>query len=222
MFLPDWVLARRAAYVAKFPLWTMPAGAAAEERAREWSIGFAEQIMWETSVAASRWGMKRADPTRPISKDTIARQIAASLFAWDNLSGAGSGSPVLVDNPDSMDITGQFFEVRPEYITPQDHLGATVPPEPPVPPVPPDPPVPPTPTPCPCDEALHRIETLAQLTLARVDALNARVAELEQSLNTSHVTLAMLIQDIPTEYVGAASIRVLGPAPIVLRGKDKR
>jgi hypothetical protein len=214
MFLPDWVWARRAAYVEKFPLWTMPPGPDAEERARQWSIGFAEQIMFD--MPGMGWGMKRADPTRPISKDTIARQLGDSLFAWDHLTGAGSGSPVLVDNPDSMDITGQFFEDRPEFITPQNHLGTVTMPDPPMPP-PLDPPSPPVG--CTCQAELATLKVTLEANMEAVAAILVALNTKIDVLTESQRAIARLIQAIPIEYVGTAQIRVLGTVPIVLKGK---
>lgn len=121
MKLPAHVKGIRARYLERFPLWSMAPGADAEERARQWSIGFAEQVMF--MHPAEGWGMKRADPTRPISKDTISQADAGRLLTWDQLTGAGTGAPSLVDDPDSKDVSDQFYEDRPEYIRPQDHLG---------------------------------------------------------------------------------------------------
>lgn len=133
MQLPPDVLLTRSKYLAVYPLWTMPQGPEAEDRARAWTIGLAEQLAF--SHPGQGYGCKRADPGRPISKDSIAQpQADGRLFAWDQLSGAGTGSPTLVQHPDSMDITGQVFVAVPAV----DHLtngGST--------------PVPPTPEPSP-------------------------------------------------------------------------
>lgn len=107
MKLPSGVLATRDRYVEAFPLWEMESGAAAEDRARKWTVGLVSQIVFEHGPT---YGSKRADPGRPISKDAIAQQNGAELLGWDMLTGAGSGSPTLVTNPSSMDITGQVFE----------------------------------------------------------------------------------------------------------------
>lgn len=128
MFLPPDVLLTRSRYIAVYPLWTMPAGPEAEDRARKWTIGLAEQIAFEHP--GQGYGCKRADPGRPISKDAIAQaQVDGRLVAWDMLSGAGTGSPVLVQHPEAMDITGQVFVTVP----PVDHLsngGTPTPPDP--------------------------------------------------------------------------------------------
>lgn len=107
MKLPSGVLQTRDRYVAAFPLWVMEAGAKAEDRARKWTIGLASQIVFEHGAT---YGSKRADPTRPISKDAIAQMQGPYLYGWDMLTGAGSGAPKLVSNPDSIDLTGQYFE----------------------------------------------------------------------------------------------------------------
>jgi hypothetical protein len=107
MQLPDTVKQVRARYLAAFPVPQGAAGEQFEERARQWSIHFAEQVAFE--LPNQGWGMKRADPNRPISKDTIARQVDGRLLIWDLLTGTGTGSPTPVDNPESQDITGQVF-----------------------------------------------------------------------------------------------------------------
>jgi len=107
MKLPSAVLATRDRYVETFPLWTMPEGPAAEDQARQWTLGLVSQIVFEHGTT---YGSKRADPNRPISKDGLAQQQGATLLVWDMLSAAGTGSPSLNQNPDSQDITGQIYE----------------------------------------------------------------------------------------------------------------
>ena len=145
-----------AEFVAKYQLWSMPSGPEAEERARQWSTWLAEQLAFE--FPHDGWGKKRADPGRPVSKDAIARQVGPQLLAWDMLTGAGTGAPALVPNPDSQDITGQVFVP----VTPTNHLGSRVPPSPPI-----DGPVPsPIPTPpmlCRAQEC--RFQTAPTLTV---------------------------------------------------------
>lgn len=129
MQLPDNVKAIRARYVARFPVPQGAPGDAFEEEARQWSIAFAEQVAFELNDPL--WGMKRADPNRPISKDTIAYYGDDRLLIWDLLSGTGTGRPTLNADPESQDVTGQFF-VR---VTPTNHLG--IPPKPGPQPLPP-------------------------------------------------------------------------------------
>ena len=113
MKLPSQMIALRDLYVLDRPLWSIPPSPEADERARQWTIGFAKQSMF--SFPELNFGSKRADPGRPISKDSIAQEQHAihpmqyGLLSWDMLSGAGSGSPTLVLNPESSNITGQIF-----------------------------------------------------------------------------------------------------------------
>jgi hypothetical protein len=127
MQLPDAVKQVRLRYITAFPVPQGAPGEEFEERARQWSIHFAEQVAFE--LPNQGWGMKRADPNRPISKDTIARQIDGRLLIWDLLTGTGTGSPRPVDNPESEDITGQVFvQVEPTNRLP--HVAAPSPPAP--------------------------------------------------------------------------------------------
>ncbi len=130
MKLPPNVKASRDRYVAKFPVPQGIPSDAFEEQARQWSIKLSQQVHFDTSDA--RWGMKKADPGRPISKDTITQQ-GSPLLCWDLLNGTGTGSPTLVQDPDSLDITGQVFVPEPAV----DHVGgiAPIPPQP-IPPSP--------------------------------------------------------------------------------------
>jgi hypothetical protein len=110
MQLPQHVLAIRDRYVAAFPVPSggpNPADEAFENRCRVWIRGLAEQVVFETQDPS--WGCKNAGGGRPQSKDALAKQQGASLLCWDMLSGVGTGSPTLVQNPGSIDITGQTF-----------------------------------------------------------------------------------------------------------------
>jgi len=107
MKLPAAVLNTRSRYVATFPLWVMPPGPDAEERARQWTLYLVAQIVYE--FPGQGYGSKRADNSRPISKDSLAQTGEGLLFNWDMLSGAGTGAPRLTDNPDGENITGQIF-----------------------------------------------------------------------------------------------------------------
>lgn len=127
MPLPQAVKNIRARYLAKFPLPQGDPSPEQEEICRQWSIRFAEQVAFE--LPGQGWGVKRADPGRPIGKDSIARQLAAEgvLLCWDLMTGAGTGRPALNDSPSSEEITGQFFETRAEFFKPTNHLGTPVP-----------------------------------------------------------------------------------------------
>lgn len=130
------VLNIRSAYVAAFPLWHgMPVDtpeqvALAEDRARQWVYGFQQQVAY--SLPGQSYGSKRASATRPVTKDGLAQQTNGRLIVWDMLSGAGTGSPTLTENPSGEDITGQIFVP----VAPANLLGLSqVPPGPTQPPV---------------------------------------------------------------------------------------
>lgn len=116
MQLPDAARQVRSRFIAAFPVPQGAPGEEFEERARQWTIKFAEQVAFD--LPNQGWGMKRADPNRPISKDTIARLEGGRLLIWDLLTGTGTGAPRPVENPESEDITGQFFV----EVTPTNHL----------------------------------------------------------------------------------------------------
>lgn len=161
MQLPDSVKNIRTRYVAAFPVPQGAPGEAFEDTARQWSIRFAEQVAYEQGPS---WGMKRADPNRPISKDTIAQSVDGHLLIWDLLTGTGTGSPRLNENPESEDITGQVFVP----VTPTNHLGTPAPA--------------PQPTPAPSVDLsalLQKFDTLA----GRVDALVMIAASLDEKID---------------------------------------
>lgn len=130
MLLPDAVKQVRARFIEAFPVPQGTPGEEFEERARQWTIKFAQQVAFD--VPNQGWGMKRADPNRPISKDTIAKVDAGRLLIWDLLTGTGTGMPRPVDDPDSQDITGQLFV----EVVATNHLKGIVPPQGTVPPEP--------------------------------------------------------------------------------------
>ena len=124
MKLPSAVLATRDRYVAAFPLWSVPESQA-DDTARKWTLGLIAQINFEHPNQG--YGSKRADAGRPLSKDSLAQQVGATLNNWDLLSGTGTGHPTLVQNPDSEDITGQIWE----FVAGRDVIGnAPAPPNP--------------------------------------------------------------------------------------------
>jgi hypothetical protein len=122
------VKAIRTRWLAMFPLPQIFQGEAPEsfeERMRRWSIGFAEQVAFE--IPGQGYGVKRADPGRPIGKDTLARNLPVTgLVCWDLATGAGTGHPTLNEDPDSQDIKGQFFVTSPQDFLPRNHLGGPV------------------------------------------------------------------------------------------------
>jgi hypothetical protein len=139
MQLPESVKAIRTRYVAKYPVPNAPPDII-DNLARQWTIRFAEQVAFE--LPGQGWAVKRGDSGRPICKDCIARKTGDGLLTWDLLMGTGTGSPSLVENPESLDVSpgtpdggtnGQFYENRPNFFQPQDHLkGIVIPPPVPV------------------------------------------------------------------------------------------
>lgn len=120
MGLPQNILDIRDDYSVAVPVPTggpNPADEAFENRCRAWVRGLAQQIVFSTGD--SSYGTKSAGPGRPQSKDAIAQQQGTKLFGWDMLSGAGTGSPTLIADPGTMDITGQIFIA----VEPFDHIG---------------------------------------------------------------------------------------------------
>lgn len=169
MKLPDEVKSIRDRYVAKFPV---PQGAPSEEfeeSARWWTIGLVEQVAFE--LPGHGWGVKRADPNRPISKDTISQDLGGGrIRIWDLMTGTGTGRPRLAADPDSEDVAGQFFETRPEFFSPKDRLGSA-------PPKPADPG--PTQPPPPAVDAAALAAAVASALDARLGGIEGRLAALE-------------------------------------------
>jgi hypothetical protein len=113
-------------FAAKFPVPQTPGGGEAhEERARQWSIRFCEQVAF--SLPDEDYGTKRADSGRPISKDTISQQRDGEMVTWDLLVGTGTGEPSLNLDPHGEVTTGQVFVP----VDAVNHLGGTVPEQPP-------------------------------------------------------------------------------------------
>jgi hypothetical protein len=111
MFLSERVEAIRLALLSLYPLpFTESPGATKEEAFRHWCVRFAQQLAY--SEPAQGWGVKRADSSRPISKDTICRQLGGRLYIWDLFTGVGSAHTVAVERPESQDVTGQYFDAE--------------------------------------------------------------------------------------------------------------
>lgn len=120
------------------------------------------------------WGRKRADGSRPVSSDVLARTVAGTLYGYKVLP-RSNGMPA------EWNITGQVFVPVPAV----NHLGETEVPVPPPPtpaPVPPPVPTPaPVPTPNPCLDVaveLAKIEAAIGALVTVVAALSAQQAEL--------------------------------------------
>lgn len=164
MQLPAEVKAIRARYVAAYPVPQGEPGEAFEERARQWSIAFAKQVAFEQGPL---WGMKRADPNRPISKDTLSLYGEdGAIIIWDLLMGTGTGKPRLVDDPQGEEIRGQVFVP----VTPTNHLGAVVPP------------VKPGPQPLPPADLGPVVSQLSAI-LSKIDMVQGHVEAVEASVS---------------------------------------
>lgn len=133
----------------------------------EGDVAFVRRVaeQFAHSFPGEGWGMKRYDPTRPLSDNVVARQTSTSL--------AGFRIVPLSDMPAYYDLTGQAFEA----VTPINHVGATVDPPPPV-----DPPVDPPPPP-PVDATMAADIAAIKLTLddvrIAVDGLGVLVQHLQ-------------------------------------------
>lgn len=108
--------------------------------------GFVRKVaeQFAHSFPGEGWGMKRADPTRPLSNNVAARQITTGLVGFRVVPATTT--------PEQIDLRGQAWEA----VTPTNHLQAVITPPPPVdPPIdpPPPPPVDPPPAAAPCDLA---------------------------------------------------------------------
>ena len=112
MKIPNHVKASMDRFAKRFPVPQIMGGESGEqfeERVRQWNIRRIEQIVFDTE-SGEGWCAKRADPGRPIGKDSIAnRQLGMTpLICWDTLMGTGTGHPTPIPDPDSIDITGQM------------------------------------------------------------------------------------------------------------------
>lgn len=124
----------------------------------------AEQVAYELGP---RWGQKRADPGRPLSKDTLAFNGDDQLHGWDLFNGTTREANQFPDEINPVEMKEQVFVL----VTPTNHLGA-----PSAPSAPPAPPVPQAPapqtcqfTPCDCGPDLVAI-------FAELERLKAEVA----------------------------------------------
>ena len=122
MNLPADVHAVVKRFATTFPVPQGAPGTAHEQRCREWSIKVAQQVAHQFGTT---WGVKKASPTRPISKDSLAFN-GDGMHSWDLLKGAGTGTPELAQNPQHHDISDQVFVI----VTPMDHLGGPEGPDP--------------------------------------------------------------------------------------------
>lgn len=139
---------------------------------RVWAMRAAEQLAFTVSP---EFGTKRADPGRPLSKDSVARIIGGRLCNWDLVN----GSTRQLQFGNAADITGQTFVA----VAPRNHLGAT-PPQPPAPS-----PQPPT---CPPDQTATVTALRAALVsmTAERDRVYAQLQEWDKRLQASDAKLA--------------------------------
>jgi hypothetical protein len=96
-----------------------------EVASQDWTHKLCQQLKFTFPITG--WGHKLAGIGRPHSKDTVA--IAIPFVGWDIILAAGTSTPELSLNGDSIDLTGQIFELVVAF----DSLGSTPPEPPPVP-----------------------------------------------------------------------------------------
>ena len=107
MQLPDNVRSLMIRFAQTFPVPQTPGGGEAHEnRCREWCRKLAEQVRFSTQDPT--WGVKKS--AGPQSKDTIARDLGnGKIVVFDLMTGAGTGAPVLNQQPSGETVTGQTF-----------------------------------------------------------------------------------------------------------------
>lgn len=94
-----------------------------ETASQDWTHKLSQQLKF--SFPAAGWGHKKAGAGRPHSKDVVA--ISSPFVGWDVILAAGTSTPELSLNGDSIDLAGQLFE----SVTALDSLDSIPPPEPP-------------------------------------------------------------------------------------------
>lgn len=148
---------------------------------------FAEQVVYELGP---KYGLKRADPGRPISSENLAIEDGVRLYAW---SWENQHNGEVEQFPEWEDITGQTFVP----VDPVNHLGIDRPPPPPV---------------------LDLSGIVAKLSVieTRLNTISARFEELATRLATMDAALEGLTRRSPPRYSGTVAIRYLGSAPIRL------
>jgi hypothetical protein len=78
-----------------------------ETGCQDWTHNLCCQLKF--SFPNSGWGHKSAGPDRPHSKDCIC--IENPFVGWDIIDGAGTSNSFLFLDGDSIDLTGQLFEL---------------------------------------------------------------------------------------------------------------
>ena len=174
MQLPDSVKAIRARYMQQYPVPQGQPGEAFEEQARQWSIRFAEQVAFELGPM---WGMKRADPNRPISKDTLSYNVDDTIRIWDLLTGTGTE-----------DIVGQVFVT----VEARNHLGVVTSIPPSLPPLPP--------------ADLGPVMAELSNIRASIDTLSGRVESIDRVYQAQVENFAALDRDAESRHQAAMAV----------------
>lgn len=143
----------------------------------------AEQLAY--SFPAESWGQKRADASRPISKDVVARLVDGALYGMRVVPVSGQPFP----------MPGQVFVP----VSPVNYLGDAVP-------VPPPPP-PPVPTPPPVDPPAPAVLDI----MPRLDAIDAAIVALATKVDQQRQEVIDAVRgqsyDINANIAGIGKIR---------------
>lgn len=191
-------------FAAAFPVpQGNPADPTWDDQLRSWTLKLCSQVCFSHGAA---WGAKRADPNRPISKDSLAFVPESNaLWGWDLLIGSGTGKPTLAPEPGFNDIPEQVFV----SVIPHDYLGGQ--PEP-------------GPDPEPGDDALALILAKLNDMDAKLDAMRDQEMAHYQSLYAQNerifANLTAQIQSIKADKLhlqGTLRGSVLGGGPIDLK-----
>lgn len=131
-----------------------------DDQRRELTKTMIEQIVFE--FPHDGWGWKRADPGRPLSKDSIAKREGTKIWAWDWQNGGTREPQVKAGDPPAHDISDQVFV----EVSGKNHLGQAPLPQPPAPPV----------NTTPLE---HRIEELETIFSSSVTELQTAITQLQ-------------------------------------------
>ena len=103
------------ALAAQHPTWVSDDTGSAPTRRFQLNEMFVQQVAFEQGP---NYGLKRADPGRPISSETLALRSGRRLYAWawDN-----KHDGTVEQFPEAEDITGQVFVP----VEPVNHLGVS-------------------------------------------------------------------------------------------------
>jgi hypothetical protein len=147
----------------------LPLARGSEEDRRLLTRTIAEQICFELGPL---WGCKKASPSRPQSKDSIAFNAPSGMvtFDWQNGSTREPLVPPRFWSADELTRTNGGFQQVFIPVTPADHLG--VKPEPPAMPPPISAPPAPAPTVVPSLSDYHEL-------LRRLNLMESRIIALE-------------------------------------------